>query len=701
MLRTCLVRLAAVSFLLAIGCAPTETDQRNRIEGGDGGMGGGAAGTGGIAQPGGSGGGGGDGGSGGSGGEGGSGGGGSGGVGGTGGDEPTSPVSRLEGLSGFAEVPFQLVAGEDGSLWIPGYRSVVRFRPGEATWLLDLDLPLMGTRTLVAAPSGDVHVLAEVSGRLEWFRREAHASTWKWMPTPPSPHEGFWQGAAASTDGRFCFGALQAGGGYAIHCSKGEAWSLLALVPNSESLAAFGFDADDRLVIATSQGKVYEWSGAEPSLVFTDFFSARRFVSAGEALFAYGEGVLHRAGPGTPWVDISEGLPTGCPTTSSRCRVFGLAVLGSDVFANNEKGLYRRQAGGRFERVADNPPNENVGSFQGEILAHDGGILVGTSHGIWRFREASADWELVTRSGVQFGRRPLAMVFLPGGGEVFAAGSFADDFNHLYRRAPEDLHWTKLESENPLPAYHDVVDLALRKDGTILVGTKRLRAGTGDRGLLYVVQPESHRYELLGLEGLPAWNPKPDIDSINLVGLGWLEDGSAIVALDTRGLFRLPSDASRWEPFGPETNVRSLLVHDDGRVIVTVGRRVLSLASDASDWNLLYEANSTIRDITTDEEGVLWLATDAGVYREEEGALAPVGTGDCARATESVFVGGGRAYCRSADGHVAELVDGHWARIHGLSKGEHHVEPLIVGPEGSLYLLFGHSPRSGLVRTRP
>lgn len=697
MLRSGLRRLVAVSFLVASGCAPP--DAAPRVPAGSGGEGGdGAGGAGGAVQPGGNGG---DGGTGGSGGDGGSGG--AGGSGGSGGVPVESPVVQLEGLSGLAEVPIQIVAGGDGSLWIPGYRTVVGFPPGETTWRLDLDLPDMGQRTLVAGPSGVVHLLADVGGRLEWFRRGA-SGPWKRMPTPLPPHNGFWRSAAATLDGRFCFGALQAGGGYAIHCaSEGEAWFILEAVPNSESLAAFGFDADDGLFVATEEGKVYQWLEGGPSLVYEGFRSARGFVAAGDALFAYGEGVLHRAGPVAQWADISEGLPTGCPTLSGRCRVFGLTARGSDLFATASDGLFRWREGGSFERVADIPPHENVGSFQGEPLVHDGQLLVGTSHGIWRFIDDSSDWQLITRGGVQFGRRPLAMDFLPDGTELFAAGSFADDFNHLYRRLPDELHWTKLESDDPLPQYHDVASLALRHDGRLLVGTKRLNSGTGDRGLLYVMEPESDRYELLGLEGLPVWNPKPAHGAVNLVSVGWLADDTAVVAIDAHGLFRLPHGATTWEPFGPETTLQALLLHDDGRVLIASGHRVLVLSEDASAWEPVHEKPhpARIHAFTAGEDGALWLATEAGVFVEKEGALVSAGTGVCATSAESVFVGAGRAYCRSGEGHVAELVEGHWARIPGLSPGEHHVRPVTIGPEGSLYLLFGNSPRSALARSLP
>lgn len=703
MIRSCRCFGAALLLLLAAACAPSEPGPKpSGASGGEGGAGG----EGGIGGPGGSGGETGMGGGPGPGGSGGSGGsGGTPGTGGSGGSGTAleSTISHLEGWSGLAEVPTQIVAAADGSLWVPGYRSVVGFDPGEVTWSLDLALPLMSTRTLVAAPSGALHLLAEVGGELAWFRRGEASSAWEKMPAPPVRGDSFWRGGTVSPDGSLCLSARREAGDYAVHCASKEAeWSVAALAPNDEAIAALGFTHDGRLVMATESGNVYEFVEGEPNLAYGEWYSAQEFIRAGEALFVRGEGVLHRPAVG-PWVDISEGLPTGCMSRTGKCPIFGLAALGDEVYAIASAGLFRWREGESFVRLADHPPHENVGSFQGQLLAHEGQILVGSSRGIWRYRADAADWELITRSGVEFGRFPLAMGFLPDGTEIFAAGSFADDFNHLYRRRPEDLHWTRLESTNPLPQYHDVVALALRHDGKILVGTERLRSGTGARGLLYVAEPDDDRYELLGLEGLPAWNPSSDREAVNLVAVGWLQNDAALVAIDAHGLFHLPPEATRWEPFGPETRVEALLLHPDGRILIASGAKVLALSSDRSDWVPVVEAprGAPIRGLTADDDGALWLATDAGVYVVKGGALVSAGSGDCALSAESVFVGFGRAYCRSGEGHLAELVDGRWARIRGLSPGEHHVRPVAIGPEGSLYLLFGHSPRAALVRTRP
>ncbi len=682
----CARTAAAVLLLVAWACAPSDGSPRRPVEGAGGA--GGDGGGGGQLQPGGDGGGGGTGGA-----------GGDGGGGGAGGEKVSSTVFALEGLSGLADVPYQLVAGGDGSLWIPGYRSVVAFRPDETTWTLELDLPLMGSRTLAAGPSGVVHLLAEVGSELAWFRRPPDGA-WKRMPKPPAPHEGFRAGAAASPDGRFCFGALLASSEWAVHCAGEDGvWGLAAVAPEGESLTAVGFDAEGQLLFSTWERNLYELSGASPHRVF-EGFHASGFVAAPEAVYAYGEGVLHRPSGGA-WVDVSAGLPEGCSTRSGRCAVFDLAVRGEDVFAIGSQGLYRRRGDGAFEHVAPIPPHENVGAFQAGLLERDGTILVPSSHGIWRLREASGDWELVTRGGVEFGRFPLAVGFLPDGGEAFAAGSFSNDFNRVYRRRPEDLHWTQLDSEEPLPVYHDVVDLAVRADGALLFGTERLNAGAGDRGLLFVAEPGADRYARPSLDRLPAWNPDPGRATVNLVGVGWLPDGSAVVAIDVHGVYRLPPDATTWERLGPDVNLAGLWAHRDGRILVAAGERVLSLSGDTSEWTPVHAPlPALIRHLVADDEGTLWVATAAGVFREEDGAFVRVGEGACAASANAVFAGAGRAYCLTATGHVAELVDGRWVRIPGLGPDAHHVRPVAIDPEGRLYLLFGHSPRAALVRTR-
>src|SRR5690606_37570346 len=141
--------------------------------------------------------------------------------------------------------------------------------------------------------------------------------------------------------------------------------------------------------------------------------------------------------------------------------------------------------------------------------------------------------------GVAFGSFPLIVDFLADGSIVFATGSPPDDSNQLYRRGPSDEGWRRLEGDDALPSYHNVVAMAAGGDGTLLFGTHRLDVGEGGRGLLYLVQSGSERYEPVSLDGLPAWNPSDAPTSVNLVDVGWLDDGSAVVAIDAHGLFRL------------------------------------------------------------------------------------------------------------------------------------------------------------------
>lgn len=618
--------------------------------------------------------------------------------------EPTPTISRLEGLGGFAAVPSLLVAGKDGHLWTNGYRSLVGLAPGQTTWTVDLGLPRIDVRALVASPTGALHLLSQAGMEVEWYSLREDSSEWEAMPSPPAPALGFWKGAAASPDGRFCFGSFLSQD-FGVLCADPEgSWSTIAQAPAGQDIAALAFTSDNRLVLATGLG-IYEYVDEEPQPIVEGAYRIGGFLVVGEAIFAYGEGVFYRASAEDPMTDVSEGLPTGCFTLTGRCPISGLAELGGELYAIAAEGLYRWRMEGEegFERLADLPPHENVGSFFGNIIARGDDLLVPTSRGIWRFQEATKDWELVSRGGVDFGRRALAMDFLPDGTEVWAAGSFRSDFNHLYRRSEGDLHWTKMESDDPLPLYHDVQDLALRKDGALLVGTERLNSGAGDRGLLFFAEPGSDTYEKLGLEGLPVWNPLEDRTSLNLVAVAWMDDGSALVALDAKGLFRLAPGATTWVPFGPEVEVDDMLVHGDGRILVASATQVLSLSSDQSEWEVEYEVpfSARILGLSLDEGGTLWLATEAGAYVAKEGELVSAGTGDCSVYAQAIFAGAGRAYCHAEQGFLAELREGQWIRIPGLAPGEHSVEPVTAGPEGSLYLLFGVSTHTALVRTLP
>lgn len=356
-----------------------------------------------------------------------------------------------------------------------------------------------------------------------------------------------------------------------------------------------------------------------PTLEVEDGVRPGNFVRADDELFLYGDRVWRRAGDA--WLDISEGLPTGCATASGICAVSSLALRGDEVFAVNTQGLFRWREGGSFEKVADLPPTDPGRSFVGALAVRDDELHLGMAEGIWRFREGSGDWELSTPGGVAFGSFPLIVDFLADGSIVFATGSPSDDSNQLYRRGPSDEGWRRLEGDDALPSYHNVVAMAAGGDGTLLFGTHRLDVGEGGRGLLYLVQSGSERYEPVSLDGLPAWNPSDAPTSVNLVDVGWLDDGSAVVAIDAHGLFRLAPGATEWERLGPEVPVGGLLIHEDGRIRVTSENRVLALSSDKSSWDLAFDAGAAILQMEVDEDGALWLATQAGVLREEDGAL--------------------------------------------------------------------------------
>lgn len=715
MLRTSPSTWAGALLVVAIACSEPERPPVQGEEGGEGGTG--AAGTGGQLQPGGSGGdgGAGTGGSGGSGGIGGVGGvggsggdGGTGGGGGAGGEEGTPIRGRtrwLEGLSGLYQVPGPVVVGADGSLWLAGAQGTVQIPPGQTTWRIDLNsLPALKDSFLLLGEAGVVHFLTSTGPR-EWYRRGPEDTEWQAMPQLPFGASEFAGQATTRTDGTLC--VVTTSSQTSVLCASHEGvWENVATLPDDLYLTSFVFDSEDVLVFADHLGRIHEWQDSGPVLVEPGSLGlAGKLVRSGEALFLYNQaGILHRPRPGEAWADIREGLPTGCsPVFPERpCEILGVAQLGNEVYAiAADEGLHRRIPGGRFERVAEIPAVTQPRFVHGALVVHDGQLLLGRADGIRRWDAVSESWEVLSRSGVEFSRIPLAIDFHPDGTEVFAAGSFSDDFNHLYRRRPGEPHWTKLESDEPLPRYHDVRDLAIRHDGTVLVGTERLNAGDGDRGLLYLVDPESDRYRLLDQEGLPPWNSQPDRSAVNLVAVGWLADESAVVAIDVHGVFRLAPGSSRWEPLGPPIPVGSFVVHEGSRVLVASGRQVFELAPDHAAWDLLYEVEAPIRGLDADDDGTLWLAAETGVFREEGGALVRVGEGACARSAEAIFVGKGRAYCRYEDERIAELVQDRWEPLPHVSSWELRIIPLAVGPEGSLYVSLGRSIRSGLARTLP
>lgn len=608
--------------------------------------------------------------------------------------EPAEPTVRgFEGVAGWTEAPSQLVAGVEGSLWTLAHGGVVRFSPEAATWTLGSDLPLLeGRRELLPGPAEEVHLLAEVEGRLEHFIFGRGSDSWEQMPTPPEPHEMAWRGAAVASDGRICFGALEADGSHVVHCATEGDWRREAVAPNNEEVRAVGFTATDDLLFFTNFGRIYELREGEPEQTFESLYDISTFLVDGDDSYAFGNGVLRRSSQGHTWFDIGDGLPRGCEDPLTRCWLSGLALLDGVPWSIGKEGLYQRGVGsGVFVHRADLPPHEGD-DFQGELLLLDGELVVGTSQGLWRYLPDDADWELISAGGAGVGSEPLAVDLAVDGTRAYSVLDEAEGRGRVFRQGPEIGRWSELRNEGPLPAGHEVAAVALRDDGTLLFGTERRSDGEGDRGLLYRAAPDGATYEPLSLEGLPAWDDA-------LLALGWLEDDAALVALAEQGLFRLPAGSSEWEPLGPAAEVDAFLLHDDGRILRASGSQVYALTSDFSEWELRYEAplSASIFHLGEGAGGELWLATSAGVFVADGEGLVSAGSGECSVVAEAIFARAGRAFCQAEDGRVFELSERRWIPLPGGPE----LSLLNIGPEGSLYLRLGRAPNAALVRTLP
>lgn len=616
---------------------------------------------------------------------------------------PAAPtVTHLQGLSGPSDLPFQLAADGAGNLHSLGWRSLVEFPVGADTWVLPLDLPLFTSSRLLPSPTGAVHALGVVAHIPSWLLKRSPTEPWVRMPLPPGLEEtSFWAPAATVTeDGELCV-ALHLDMNE-IHCADEEgAWTRIATLPREWYTTALG-SWGGVLYALESRGRVHALTGGafEPMGGAT-ITQPLGFAAGGGSFFALGEGLIRWSEAAGAWEDDSEGLPTGCfSSLTGKCKVASLVTYAGALYAISDQSLYARPLTGDapFQRVADLPPAMEANSSAVLLLAARGHLLTGTDRGLWRYLESERTWELLTLGGTEFGRHPYAIDFLEDGTVAFGAGSFRDDFNHLYRRDPRAAHWTRLHSDTPLPLYHDVKSLSLRADGAIVLGTKRLVSGTGPRGLLFFAPPGSATYEELTLEGLPAWNERGAQPEVELVALSWRPDDSIVLALDRNGLFLLRPGAAAWAPLGPPIEVRDLLVHED-ELIVASSEGVLRLDEGAASWSAVAPLPFHPLRLASAGSGGLWVATTGGVFRLDGGTLESAGMGTCSATSTGVFAGGGHVYCSYEGGRHAELRDGRWVPIPGVGEGSHTASPLGVDPRGALHLRFGVTLRGALVRT--
>lgn len=608
---------------------------------------------------------------------------------------PVPTVTRLEGMAEPPALPDVVGMGADGALYLADGASIVEFAPGARHWEIDLSVPPISARTLSIGAGGDLLAAGTWDGRAAVLRRTPDGLWTRELPEaglPAVSSERTWSSAVAP-DGSAC--VLVPDGDPRMACVAGRSgpW-----VPMTDDVAAgaFTFDRRGRLIVGDRLGDVFAVEAGDSVPMGA---SGLPLVLGVEdlrgGLFAFGRGISRWSTADETWLQIGDPAPEEW--------VAALALLGDQLFAlAGENGLFRLVDQGRFARVGDRAP---IGWFErpdGRIFSREGGIQMPTAHGIWRLEEGDGSWELVSRGGYGFVRRPHGIAFLPDGTAAFGGAGDSCEGSGIYRRVPGTDEWRALEGE-VLPDVDFVRNLAIRDDGA-LAFAGGWHAGSYADGL-YLAEAGADSYEPLSRDGLPR---RSEAVEPNMVGLRWTGDGSLLAAFEAHGLFRLAAGSTEWEPIlHPQPDLLDVLVAGDRIIVVADGDvRVLVEGSwiplAAPPFHGSWRA-AQLRRLALDSESAIWVATSAGVFRLDAGDTAwrPVGTGSCSAHADGVFLGGGRIYCSAGDSRFAELVGDRWMPIPGLGPDARPARGLGVDPDGHLYLDYGYRGSGGLVRTIP
>ncbi|HEY0840226.1 MAG TPA: hypothetical protein VGD74_08570, partial [Vulgatibacter sp.] len=408
--------------------------------------------------------------------------------------EPVPTVTRLEGMAEPPARPEVVDVGADGTLYLAGWSSIAEFAPGSRHWEVDLSVPPISARTLSIGVGGDLVAVGTWQGRAAVLRRLADGTWMRGFSDAGIPSESFartaWSSAVAP-DGSAC--VLVEGREAGMYCTAGRSGPWVPVVGAPEG--AFTFDREGRLIVGGWLGDVFAVEGGEAEYLGASGLSRVVGIQVlGDALFLFGREISRWSPAEETWRPLGDPTPDGW--------VASLALLGDRLFAlTYDHGLFRLSGEGRFEHVADRAPLGWFEGGRGRIFAREGSIQMPTAHGIWRLDEAGGHWELSTRGGYGYVRRPHSIAFLPDGTTIFGGGGDSCEGEGVYRRAPGSEEWRALEGE-VLPDLDHVRNLALRDDGA-LAFANGWNAGSNADGIHFAAAG-ALTYEPLPVEGLPG-----------------------------------------------------------------------------------------------------------------------------------------------------------------------------------------------------
>ena len=203
-------------------------------------------------------------------------------------------------------------------------------------------------------------------------------------------------------------------------------------------------------------------------------------------------------------------------------------------------------------------------------------------------------WQAATISGVN---RPINALTVDGSGNIYAA----TNGNGLFRSSDGGSTWLRIDSTRSNPAYDYCVSI---NGSSVWVGT-------------YL------GYAYKSTDNGSTWNRvliDSTIGSI-ITSFGFLPNGSVLASTGANGMFISADGGTTWSQVQIAGNIGANLfqiINDEKGFlyVATYGSGVYRASPSSLLWSYTGLAGSRINGFTTNPQGGLFAATDAGVFRD-------------------------------------------------------------------------------------
>lgn len=557
------------------------------------------------------------------------------------------------GAAGLGDNPiFDLLPVVDDSgtgvvLWAATRDGLLQSSDAGATWQAAIgNLPAVTAFALATDSTGRLYVGLDGAGI---YTQVGNGQEWEAVVAPTEPlASAAVLSLAVSPNGKQLYAGTSGQGVFAsrdggkrwIRTYPGQYAPTLAFNPNNPALAVASLR--NRLVRSRDGGE--SWHTIP--LPWVEYNEIVSFLWLADGLLGAGTSqgrIYYSLDDGQTWVEGGAGLPPGGVLALSMVGNGATATDPHQLLAGTWTGVYGSRDGG--QTWANLAPS--LGTPNGQaLLAIDGGLLLGTRSGLFRWQPGARQW---TPMSSQFPSGVSSLAADPVDNHVLYAGT---SNSALYRSQDAGANW------EPMPA--------------LVSGIPALAVDPKDRNHIYLLAAWERVYE--SRDGGQSWEARWD-------GLGKV--------LETISLVVDPLEHTTY--VGTETG----LFRSDGN------DNWVLVAEELANQSILALMVQTVPNLIW-TDSILYIGTTRGVYRSEDGGVTIEGSSQAwGRGLENLSVTAfladnqvsERLYAGTAYGGVYQSVDGgrNWHSIGPPELDDDIIKGMAWGSNGELFVVAGKS----------